>query len=377
MRVEKDYTELTRRVRRDLHRMPETGFKEFKTSRYIEAYLKKLGPDRLEPVAGTGWLAFFSGQEGKRTLAFRADMDGLPVTEDTRHEIRSEHEAMMHACGHDGHMAILMGLADFLAENRGKIMDNVLLIFQPAEEGPGGAEIVASSPFFEELQIDEIYGLHLSPFVEEGVVALKEGPVMAQSGEIDVAIRGRSAHGAQPHEGIDAVVAAASFIEGAQHIVSRSIKPLEPAVVTFGKLWGGEARNILSEEVFLEGTIRTFNESVYALIKERLESLSEGIEKIYGCGIEIVYRDMYPPVINDRRLVERFREAYGGQTIAMEPQMLAEDFSYYQKKVPGLFLFLGTGNPEKGFSSPLHSSHFDFDEEVLTKGVRAFAAVIR
>ena len=376
MKIEKEYGELLFDIRRELHKIPEIGFKEFKTSKYIESFLRELSPDRIQEVAGTGWIAFFKGLEGKRTLAFRSDMDGLPVEECEKHENRSDHQGMMHACGHDGHMSILLAFAQFLSENREKIKDNVVLVFQPAEEGPGGAEEVAGSKLFEDLNIDEIFGLHLFPLLEEGKIALKDGPVMAQSGEIDVSIIGRSSHGAQPQEGIDAIVAAAAFITEVQKIVSRFIKPLEPAVITFGKTWGGEARNIVSGEMFLEGTIRTFSEDVYMSIKKRIRDIADGIEIVYGCRIETVFRDMYPPVINDKRLVERFGKAYEGEVVDIEPQMLAEDFSYYQKKVPGLFVFLGSKNEEKGFTNPLHSPNFNFDEAVLVKGLEAYASLI-
>ena len=376
MKIKNDYRKQLINIRSDLHKIPEMGFKEFKTSNYIGNKMKKLGPDRLENVAETGWIAFFRGKEGKRTLAFRSDMDGLPVLECESHTIKSEHQGMMHACGHDGHMAILLAFAEFISSNRGRIKDNIVLIFQPAEEGPGGAEIVADSKIFKEMNIDEIYGIHLFPLVEEGKIVLKEGPLMAQSGEIDVSILGKSAHGAQPQEGIDAVMAATAFISEAQKIISRFIKPIDPAIITFGKVWGGEIRNIIAGEMHLEGTIRTFSEDVYSSIKKRLKDIAGGIETIYGCKIEIVFRDMYPPVVNDKKVVERFRKAYDGEIVDIEPQMLAEDFSYYQKKVPGLFLFLGTGNKEKGYTSPLHSNTFNFDESVLVKGLKAYASVI-
>lgn len=377
MRLEKDYGQLIKEHRRALHRMPEAGFEEHDTSRYIERRLKALEPDRLEPVAKTGWIALFKGTGGGRTLAFRADMDGLPVEEDPGHEIRSEKPGMMHACGHDGHMAILLGLAAYAAENRGKIADDLLLVFQPAEEGPGGAKIIAEDPLFEALSIEAVYGLHLFPQLDQGTVGLAAGPVMAQSGEIDVLIEGKSAHGAQPQEGVDALVAAAAFVGESQKIVSRFLKPLEPAVVTFGRIEGGEARNIIADRIILEGTVRTFSEAVYKRVKERMDGLARGLEAAYGCRIGLVWRDMYPPVLNDPGLAEAFKAAYGGPIEAMEPQMLAEDFSYYQKKVPGLFLFLGVGNREKGFVSPLHSSRFNFDEAVLVKGLEAFVSVIR
>jgi amidohydrolase len=376
MKIENDYKDLLMMIRSDLHKIPEMGFKEFKTSKYIESRLNNLSPDRLESVAKTGWIAFFKGTGDGRTLAFRSDMDGLPVEECKGHKTRSEHPGMMHACGHDGHMAMLLAFAEFISLNRGRIKDNIVLVFQPAEEGPGGAEIIADSKVFRDMQIDEIYGIHLFPLLDEGKIALKDGPLMAQSGEIDVLVRGKSAHGAQPQEGIDAVVASMTFIAELQKIISRFIKPIEPAVITFGKVRGGEIRNIVAGEMCLEGTIRTFSEEVYASIKKRIADIADGIETIYGCKIEIVFRDMYPPVVNDKKVVERFRNAYDGEVVDIEPQMLAEDFSYYQKKVPGLFLFLGTRNEEKGYISPLHSETFDFDESVLFKGVKAYASVI-
>lgn len=372
-----DISKVIIKARRDLHQIPELGFKEYKTNAYIINFLKNLEIDEIAKTAGTGVLAYFKGSQGSKTIAFRADIDGLPINERTEAEYASLHSGMMHACGHDGHTAILLGLAMYLSQNRRRIKDNILLIFQPAEEGPGGAEIIVKEGVFKEYNVDSIYGLHLYPDVEEGKIGLKPGPIMAQTGEFDICIKGKSGHGAMPHNSKDSIVIASELVHSIQHIISRNIDPVEPAVITIGRIEGGERRNVIAGEVIMEGTMRAFNESVYKSMKRKMKIISKSLAMAQDCEIDIVFRDMYPFVDNDKKLVDNLVAAIGKEHIEIvKPQMTAEDFSYYQRSVPGLFFFLGVGNKEKGYVYSLHNSKFNFNEEVLASGVQIYVSTL-
>lgn len=371
--VRQDLVDRVIQIRRDLHQIPESGFKEYKTCEYIMGFLKGLGIGKLEVTARTGVLAYFKGYEGKRTIAFRADIDALPITEKTDVAYTSKHDGYMHACGHDGHSAILLGLANYLSLNKRKIKDNILLIFQPAEEGPGGAEIIINEGVLKNYKVDCIYGLHLYPDVSEGKIGIKAGPLMAQTGEFDIYVKGKSGHGAMPHSGKDSIVIAAELVNSIQNIISRSLNPIEPAVITIGKIEGGERRNIIAGEVVMEGTMRAFSDSIYKKMKRKMTIIAKSLAMAHDCEIDVVYRDMYPFVDNDKRLVEEFIEAVGRERIEIvKPQMTAEDFSYYQKEIPGIFFFLGVKNEDLGFVYPLHNAKFNFNESVLAMGVEAY-----
>jgi len=284
----------------------------------------------------------------------------------------------MHACGHDGHMAIAMGLIKYLTQNQHKLKENVVVLFQPAEEGPGGAMPIVECGVLKKYNIDEVYGLHIFPNIEEGKVGVCPGPMMSQVGEFDILIKGNSAHGAMPHEGIDSIVIASQVITSIQTIASRSMNPMDPVVVTIGKIGGGERRNIIAREVVLEGTIRTFSDEVYKNIKSRIVSITEGIQTAYGCEIEVVIRDLYPAVINDTNLTEEFINGQDDNVVEIiTPLMLSEDFSYYQKEIPGVFFFLGSGNKEKKYIYPLHNARFNFDEIILGYGVQVFSNILK
>ncbi|MBF4692814.1 M20 metallopeptidase family protein [Fusibacter ferrireducens] len=362
--------------RRELHKIPENGFEEHKTSQYLQTVLKSLNID-FEIVFGTGILAYIKGRDPKRTLAFRTDMDGLPVTEESSCSVHSEHKGYMHACGHDGHMAMMLGFAKWLSENSNDVLDNILLIFQPAEEGPGGASPIVKGGYLKKYHVDEIYGIHLYPVVPEGKFGLKSGAMMAMTGELDIDIITKSAHGAQPHQGIDAIVIAAQLISALQSIVSRNVSPIKSSVLTIGRLESGERRNIISGSARLEGTLRAFDKAVYELLKKRIVEILEGYKIAYDLDYKIEIRDLYPPVINDNRLFEQFVRIQGAdQCVVLEEQMISEDFAFYQEAVPGLFYFVGTYNAEKGYTFPLHNSKFNFDETVLLNGIKSYVNVL-
>lgn len=367
-----------KQIRRYLHQIPELGLEEYKTREYIRNYLKDLNIEVIDNIAKTGVIGFIKGTEGKKTLAFRADMDGLPICEKTELDFSSKHKGKMHACGHDGHMAILLGFAKYLSMNTNRINDNILLIFQPAEEGPGGAEIIIKEGILEKYSVEEIYGLHLYPDVNEGRVAVRSGPIMAMTGEIDINIQGQSGHGAIPQSSVDSILIAGELISSYQSIVARNISPISPGVITIGRIEGGERRNVIAGNVVLEGTVRAFDEGVYNKMKSRMESIAKGLEIGYGCKIDLEFRDMYPPVINDERLVKDFIKVVGSENIdIIEPQMTAEDFSYYQKVIPGLFFFLGVKNEDKDFKYPLHNAKFNFNEDVLLLGIQIYIDILK
>lgn len=360
-------------TRRMLHQIPELGFNLFKTSQTVREIMESLGY-QVESVASTGWIAFKQG-ELNEAIAFRADMDALPVSETTHVEFASQHPGKMHACGHDGHMTMLLGLAKRLAAKSTKY--SVVFIFQPAEEGPGGAKIIVDSGLFSRYDIKVIFGIHLYPGLPEGVFGLCEGPMMAQNGEFDITIQGKSAHGAQPHLGSDAILVQAALIQGLHSIISRNLNPLDSAVITVGTIHGGEARNIIAHSVSLSGTIRAFNENVYSMLKQRIHTLTEGCAASYGASITTLIKDYYPPVVNDPKLVQLARSVLKEHEYSnIQPLMISEDFSFYQQAVRGCFVMLGTGSEEKGYIHPLHSSNFNFDEAVLLKGIDFFENIL-
>ena len=366
-----------RQIRRDLHKIPELGLKEYKTSAYIREKLEGFGITELETWLETGVVAVIRGKGKGQAVAFRADMDALPVTEQTGCDFTSEHVGCMHACGHDGHVTVLLGFAKYLQEHKDELENDVVLIFQPAEEGPGGAQLLVDAGLFEKHPVRCIIGCHIFPQVPQGKVACRKGAMMARNGEVDVHIYGESAHGAQPQLGHDAVLAAGAVITGLHTILSRNVSPLDSGVLTFGAIHGGEACNIIAKEVKLEGTMRAFSDEAYETMTKRVQEVASGIAAGYGCKGEAVFRHMYRVVDNDPKLVELLQEVAGDAYEETPPYMLAEDFSLYLQKVPGMFFFLGSGNAEKGYTHSLHSAQFQFDEEILALGVETYAKLLK
>ena len=366
-----------RQMRRDLHKIPELGLKEYKTSAYIREKLTSFGITELETWLETGVVAVIRGKGKKEAVAFRADMDALPVTEQTGCDFTSEHVGCMHACGHDGHVTVLLGFAKYLQEHKDELENDVVLIFQPAEEGPGGAQLLVDAGLFEKHPVRCIIGCHIFPQVPQGKVACRKGAMMARNGEVDVHIYGESAHGAQPQLGHDAVLAAGAVITGLHTILSRNVSPLGSGVLTFGAIHGGEACNIIAKEVKLEGTMRAFSDEAYETMTKRVQEVASGIAAGYGCKGEAVFRHMYRVVDNAPKLVELLQEVAEDNYEEPPPYMLAEDFSLYLQKVPGMFFFLGSGNAEKGYTHSLHSAQFQFDEEILALGVETYAKLLK
>jgi amidohydrolase len=362
--------------RRALHKIPELGFNEYKTSAYIKKVLDELNVPYKES-AKTGVIGFIN-KDQEKTIAFRSDMDALNIEELNDISFKSTIKENMHACGHDGHMSMLLTFAKFLKKHENKLNVNVVLIFQPAEEGPGGAEVLINEGLIETYCISEIYGTHLYPNIDEGKIGLRKGPMMASVGEFKITIYGKSSHGAMPHLGIDTIAIAAQFISQVQRIISREIHPTTSGVVSIGKIDGGTRTNIIAEKVEMYGTIRAFDAKTNSFIQKRIVDILKGLKTSYSIEFDTDFNDMYPVVNNDSEMVDDFIKANGEDNVLEIPlQMISEDFSYYQKKIPGLFVFLGVRNESKGFINGLHSSSFNFDEKNLLYGVQSYINVMR
>lgn len=356
--------------RRQLHQIPEIGFDLFKTHAYLREALESFGYT-VDVVARTGIVVKKDGIS-KEAVAFRADMDALSVFEKTGSPFESKTKGHMHACGHDGHMAMLLTFAEYVSTIE-KPNKTLVFIFQPAEEGPGGAKIIIEEGVFERYHIKSIYGFHVYPELEEDKIGLVRGPMMAQNGEFDITVLGKSSHGAQPQSGNDAIVATSMLIAQYQMIVSRFVDPLVPSVVTVGTIQGGEARNIIAQTVSLSGTIRTFDKENYKKIKESLTKINQAIELSHGVKVQMDFRDYYPPVINDDRLFDEAKAILDEDEVALiRPMMFAEDFAFYQQVVPGLFMMIGTKDEKAGYIHPLHSCYFNMNERALLKGVNTY-----
>ena len=363
-----------KQYRKDLHQIPELEFDLYKTSLYVKEALLNMGYD-IYPTAKTGWLAYKKGKK-ETSIAFRTDMDGLPILEKSDSPYPSIHIGKMHACGHDGHMAMMLGFADYLKDLE-LINESILLIFQPAEEYPGGAKVIIDEGVLEKFLVRKIFGIHLYPNLDEGTYGLVKGPMMAKNGEFNISISGISAHGAEPHKGVDAIVAASHLITQIHTIISRNIDPQEQGVITVGMVDGGEARNVVAQEVKIKGTMRAFDEEVFQHMKQRFTQMIKGVEISFDVKIDCEIMELYPVLYNDPDTVSFIESTLDDDYQYIKPLMASEDFAFYLKKVPGMFTMLGTKNEKKGYIHPLHSCYFNFDEKVLIKGVDLYIKIAK
>lgn len=361
--------------RREFHRYPELSFHEKRTSKIVADYLRSCGLHVQEHVNGFGVTADLIGGGKGPTIAFRADMDALPIQEETDLPFASVVPGVMHACGHDGHTAILMGAAKLLTLEKEKLKGNVRFIFQPAEEvNPGGAIGMIQEGVLN--GVEAIFGLHLWSELPSGTFQTCCGPIMAATDRFTIEIEGKGGHGGMPHKTIDSIVLASHLVMASQQIISRSIDPLESGVITFGELKSGTAFNIIANKAVLEGTTRSFTNEVRNTLQQKLEELIEGLEKIYGASIKLDYQCGYPSVVNHEKEVkisfEVANHLFGfDSTGIMKPNMVGEDFAYYLKEVPGAFCFVGAGDPNKPMY-PHHHPRFQIDESVLPKAAQWF-----
>jgi len=365
-------------LRRDFHQYPEIGLQEFNTARKVEGVLKALGLETRMFVNGTGVRGFLQGSGPGKTIALRADMDALPIQEETDLPYQSKNKGMMHACGHDAHIAMLLGAATILSEVRKELKGNVVFIFQPAEEIGTGAKALVEEGALE--GADRIFGLHVYSILPFGTLGYRPGPLMAAGDFFDVKITGKGGHGGLPHLTVDPIVIAVNAIGTLQTIVSREVDPVESAVISICKMNGGEAYNVIPETVTFGGTIRSHHpelrESLPRRIKEILDGLVSGMRGSY----ELTLMSKFPATINDEKMtafvVNVAEELFGKDKLQlMKPLMGSEDFSFYLQKVPGTFAFLGVENKEKGIIYPHHHPKFDIDEDILPIGAALHVSV--
>jgi amidohydrolase len=368
--------------RRHLHRFPELGFKEHLTAAFIQEKLTAWGIAHQSGIAGTGIVATLSGHKPGPVFAIRADMDALPIQEENEVPYRSCHDGIMHACGHDGHTAIALGTAYFLSQHPDILSGTLKIIFQPAEEGPGGAEPMIAAGVLKGPDVESIIGLHLWNNLPLGTVGVRSGPLMAAVELFDCTIQGRGGHGAIPQQTVDAVVVGAQVVTALQSIVARNVNPLEAAVVTVGTFQAGSAHNVIADTADLSGTVRYFNPALGDLLPKRIESIIAGICQSYGATYQLNYYKLYPPVINDSaiaNLVCSVAESVVETPAGVTPEcqtMGGEDMSYFLQAVPGCYFFLGSANPERNLAYPHHHPRFDFDERALGMGVELFVRCV-
>lgn len=367
--------------RRDLHAHPELAFDERRTAGLVADRLRELGIEVHAGLAKTGVVGVIRGGDSSRAIGLRADMDALPLAELNAFPHRSRYEGRMHACGHDGHTAMLLGAAEVLAARRdqGHLPGSVYLIFQPAEEHEGGALAMVEDGLFERFPMDMVFGLHNWPDLPAGSIAVMAGPVMAGADRFEITITGRGGHAAMPHQACDTVLAGAALVQGLQSLVSRNMDPLESAVVSVTRFQAGHADNVLPETAHLGGTVRSFRPEIQDALEAGTRRVCHGIAATYGLEVALQFNRGYPPTINDVEAAALCREvagtvAAGGELLThLRPSMGAEDFSYLSRVVPGCYVWLGNGPGEGGCM--LHSPHYDFNDEVIATGIRYWVAL--
>jgi len=360
--------------RRELHQWPELGFEEERTARFVADRLADTAFEVRTGVAGTGVVALLRAAKKDRPgILLRADMDGLPVQEVAGRAYGSQVAGRMHACGHDGHMAMLLGAARLLSKHKDSLARDVVLCFQPAEEGRGGAQAMIAAGVLGLVDLSEAFAIHLWSEFPAGTFHVRPGPIMAAQDEFEVRVVGRAGHAALPHKARDPIVAAAHAVTALQSVVARSVDPVEPAVVTVGIFQAGSAANVIPEDAYLRGTLRSFAPAVREVLRTRVRETVEHAAAAAGCRAELTLHPGYPAVVNDAAAAEAVRAAAAdvaghAAVFLAAPMAAAEDFAYFLEKVPGAFLFLGAGNVARGITAPHHSPAFDLDESVLPLG---------
>lgn len=374
-------------IRRHLHQYPELGFKEYKTSKFIANYLRKLGIEVKTGIAQTGVIGILKPPTANRQLptkciALRADMDALPVKEETKKPYASKNKGVMHACGHDGNMTCVLGAAKILSQKKNQLKGIVKFIFQPSEELASGAEIMIKEGTLINPSVNAIIGLHMNPALEVGKIGIKYGQMMAAVDEFILTIIGEGGHGATPHQGIDAIAVSGEVISALQHIVSRKTDPLEPVVVSIGTIHGGSQFNIIADRVTMTGTVRTLNEKTHRRIPKIFEQIVKGVTQGMQAKYELDYKVIGVSLKNSKNIVDLVKKAsiqlIGKNNVIEEakPSMGGEDFANYLQKVPGAFIYLGVGNPRQDIIYPWHHAKFDIDEKALSLGAEVLAQVV-
>ncbi len=366
-------------MRREFHRHPETGFVETNTSRVIAQELKRLGLQVQTGIAKTGVVGALHVDGAVGSVAFRADMDALPITEENDLEYKSQNEGVSHACGHDANMAMLLGAAKLMTQVRDSLKRQVKFIFQPCEEQhPGGAKLMMEEGVLN--GVDEIYGLHIDPNISSGIFGLRAGATMAATDRIVITIIGKGGHASTPHLCVDPIVVSAEVILAIQTIVSRKVNPLSPCVISLCQIAGGTTFNVIPDKVKIIGTVRTFSKELRYRMPLLIEETIKGITSLYNASYQFEYLKGHPSLYNPQPQVDfvqnKITELFGDKAVEnIDPKMGGEDFSYYLEKIKGAYLFLGSGDIEKGTNKPLHSPRFLLDEDVLCKGTALFTYI--
>jgi amidohydrolase len=368
-------------LRRQIHQQPELGFKEQITAARIASKLTEWDIPHQTGIAETGIVATIQGRKTSnrlRTLAIRADMDALPIQEANDVPYKSQHAGIMHACGHDGHTSIALMTAYYLSQHRDDFAGTVKIIFQPAEEGPGGAKPMIAAGVLKNPDVDAIIGLHLWNNLPLGTIGVRSGALMAAVERFNLTIQGKGGHGAMPHQTVDSIVLASQIVTALQTIVSRNVNPIDSAVVTVGQFNAGTAKNIIADTASLAGTVRYFNPNLADFFHQRIEGIVAGICAAYGATYKLDYVKFYPPVINDEKITDLVRSVAVDLVetpLGVVPEcqtMGGEDMSFFLQQVPGCYFFVGSANPDRSLAYPHHHPRFDFDETALTTGVEMF-----
>ena len=368
--------------RRSLHQRPELGFKEQLTAQFIAQKLQEWGIEHKTGIAKTGIVATIASNRPGPVLAIRADMDALPVQEENDVPYCSQHDGIMHACGHDGHIAIALGTAYYLSQHREDFTGIIKIIFQPAEEGPGGAKPMIEEGVLKNPDVDAIIGLHLWNNLPIGTVGVRTGALMAAVECFRCTILGKGGHGAMPHQTVDSVVVSAQIVNALQTIVARNVDPIESAVVTVGELHAGTAQNVIADTARMKGTVRYFNPKLEGYFGKRIEQVIAGVCQSQGASYELDYWHLYPPVINNAKIAELVRSVASEVVetpagIVPECQTMGgEDMAFFLQAVPGCYFFLGAANPAKDLAYPHHHPRFNFDETALGMGVEIFVRCV-
>jgi amidohydrolase len=365
--------------RRDIHAHPELGFQETRTASIVAAKLESFGIEVHGGVGKTGVVGMLRAGSGKRTIGLRADMDALPIQEANAFEHRSRYPGKMHACGHDGHTTMLLGAAKYLAETR-NFDGTVHFIFQPAEEGIGGARAMIEDGLFERFPCETIFGMHNRPSLPVGQFAVRSGAMMAGGAFFDIRITGKGAHGARPETGVDPVIIAAHIATALQTIVARNVAPTETAVLSVTKIVAGEAYNVIPQTAQLGGTARAFSHAVMAQLETSMRRIAKGVAEGLGATVEVDFRLLFAPTVNDAEQAEFAAsicsELVGAHNVDRDPPpiMASEDLSFMLEKVPGCYINIGNGGAEAGYE--VHSPGYDFNDEALPLGAAFLARVV-
>ncbi|MEN3011680.1 amidohydrolase [Dictyoglomus thermophilum] len=385
MNIKEDIKEIMPEViniRRDLHMYPELGFQEYRTSEVISNYLEKLGLEVRRNIAKTGVLGILRGKEEGKTILLRADIDALPLEELNNVPYKSKNKGIMHACGHDGHTAILLGTAKILAKYKEQLKGTVKFAFQPAEElPPGGAEPMIKEGILENPYVDKVYALHLANHIPIGKIGIRKGLFCAQADAFTIKVKGKGGHGSAPDKCIDPLIISTYIVQALQEIPAREIDPYTPFVLSVCKIQSGNAFNIIPEEAEIQGTVRSFDKNLAESVAKRIEKISQNIAEAFRGKVELEYQFGYPPGKNNEEeaeFVKKIAEEIVGKDNVIEekPSMGGEDFSYFLEERPGAMFWLGSGNEEKGLNHPHHSPYFDFDENAMAIGIEMFVRIV-